>query len=77
MTYRFHEDARDELDSAAAWYEVERIGLAADFVRAVDSAIHRAVADPESWPAIDRRFRRCPVQRFPYDVVFAVDARKL
>ncbi len=72
MSYQFLAEALAEFDNAAAWYERQRPGLGSEFVQAVDSAIGRLVAHPESWPTIDTRFRRCPVAVFPYDVVFGV-----
>jgi len=72
MSYQFLAEALEEFDKAAAWYEQLRPGLGAEFVQAVDSAIGRLIAHPESWPIVDARFRRCPVSVFPYDVVFGV-----
>lgn len=73
MNYRFLDAASAELNSAAVFYEGHESGLGADFVREVDGAIQRLMVDPSSWPFIDSVFRRCRVNRFPYDIVFVVD----
>ncbi len=51
---------------------MQRTGLGAELVQAVDAAIERLVVDPKSWPAIDAKFYRCRVQGFPFDIVFSI-----
>ena len=70
MSFRFLAEALSEFDNAANWYDQQRSGLGAEFVQAVDSAIQRLVVEPETWPMLDDQFRRCPVDNFPYDIVF-------
>jgi toxin ParE2 len=72
MNYRFLAAAFAEVDNAAAWYEAQQSGLGAEFMQAVDAAIGQLLVAPESWPAIDADFRRCRVNRFPFDVVFNI-----
>lgn len=71
MNFKFLAEALSEFDDAAGWYDQQRPGLGAEFVDAVESAIRRLTGKPETWPMIDSQFRRCPVENFPYDVVFA------
>lgn len=72
MNFQFLAEALSEFDNAANWYDQQRLGLGAEFVQAVDSAIQRLILHPETWPTIDDRFRHCPVENFPYDVVFVI-----
>lgn len=72
MNFQFLAEALSEFDNAANWYDQQRPGLGAEFVQAVDSAIQRLIVHPETWSTIDDRFRRCPVENFPYDVVFVI-----
>ncbi len=51
-------------------------GRAAEFDRAVDDAARRIAADPASLPIHSEsdRLRRIPVQNFPYDLLFVIEA---
>ena len=70
MNYRFPTESRDELDAAAEHYDRQRRGLGFEFLQAVESTIQTLLPDPSSWPVVARKFRRCRVWRFPYDVIF-------
>ncbi|MGC1275133.1 MAG: type II toxin-antitoxin system RelE/ParE family toxin [Planctomycetaceae bacterium] len=68
MTVRFHRLAREELRSALDWYD--DANAAARFRRAVETAVDRIEADPESHPVERGRYRWVRVRRFPYRLVF-------
>lgn len=70
--------ARRDFRSSMAWYE-RQAGLGAEFASAVESAFRRIEADPETlpsaenpWPRRGRDVRRCPVDGFPYQVIFEI-----
>src|SRR5262245_51185894 len=72
----FDDEAVEELESAAQWYEARREDLGIDFVRDVREALLRIASRPHTWPAAPNvpehlHVRRFVLRRFPYAVVFA------
>jgi plasmid stabilization system protein ParE len=72
---RFDDEAAEELDMAAAWYEARRRNLGVDFMTAVREALQRIAATPRTWPLVrdvpERlNVRRFLLRRFPYSIVF-------
>lgn len=68
------DEAAEEAAQAAAWYELQRPGLGAEFERAVDAALD--LLEEEIVPltamlgvAGKRGAKRLMLKRFPYDVV--------
>ena len=46
----FDDEAVEELESAAQWYEARRHDLGIDFVRDVREALLRIASRPHTWP---------------------------
>jgi toxin ParE1/3/4 len=72
---RFDDEATEELEMAAAWYEARRRNLGIDFTTAVREALQRIAATPRTWPLVrdvpERlNVRRFLLRRFPYSIVF-------
>ena len=72
---RLDTEASEEIDAAVAWYEAQRRGLGLDLLAALDEARGRLVEYSAACPFVPRvptelGARRCPVQRFPYWLVF-------
>jgi plasmid stabilization system protein ParE len=74
MMIRFLEPAQIELDDAFTWYETEQKGLGRFFVKEVQHALRRISVFPESCQCIVPGLRRCLTRRFPYMVVYGVEA---
>ncbi len=73
----FHEGARSDLRLATQYFDTEaRPSTAVKFVERVKAAIATIEADPTACPLIDRMHRRQRVFKFPYDIVFRVEAAK-
>lgn len=72
----FDDEAREELLAAAVWYDDEREGLGSELLDAVDAALARIAEAPNAFPRdpFDSRARRTLLSRFPYAIVFVVDA---
>jgi len=71
---RIHAAAAEEAAAAAAWYEKERPGLGADFLRAVEAALDLLEAEIVPLVAVPgvagrRGVKRLLLRRFPYAVV--------
>ena len=77
MPVRFLALAERELVDGARWYEEREAGLGDDFLREVSRALDSVAASPdryplEEWNRSQRIVRRCPLDRFPYQLVFEV-----
>jgi plasmid stabilization system protein ParE len=69
----FHPFALDELQAALSWYREKSAKAAVRFLRGVDEAVERVIADPSSYPAIGTRYRYIRIKKFPF--VFAYEIR--
>ena len=59
---------------SAALYAAARLGLGAEFTREVESVIERICDAPERWKLFEQDVRRCLTRRFPFAVLFIVEA---
>lgn len=75
MTIDVLSTAARELAKAVAWYDSQQFGLGRDLINEAQAAVERLRPDPASWPEIVRHFRRVPLQRFPYSIIFRIDER--
>jgi plasmid stabilization system protein ParE len=76
MRYRLiiRPEAEAELAEAFDWYERRVPGLGADLLVAIDTAIDSILSNPLQHPTIHRSVRRALTRRFPYQVLFVVEA---
>jgi len=81
MELPFEEQAQEELEAAAAWYEREREGYGTMFVDEVETKVEQAVRSPGSGPRVSiagldpaHDVRRFPLKRFRYQVITAIVA---
>lgn len=74
---KFTGAARDDFSAAFGWYESEQPGLGEEFRRAVEAALERLCRRPHDAPAIDDRFRRFVLRRFPYLLIFECDDQRI
>jgi plasmid stabilization system protein ParE len=77
MNLRVLPEAAAEMTDAARYYEARRAGLGQEFLDCVQDAIFALIARPLAFPRYEgmplgRYFRRVPVARFPYLVVYEV-----
>jgi plasmid stabilization system protein ParE len=70
----FTRTASAELIDAQDWYENEAPGLGRRFRQAVDAVIERMSASPRQFPVIYRDVRRALLRRFPYALMFVIEA---
>ena len=68
------DDAEDDIAAAFQWYETKRVGLGADFIRALDASLAALLEFPESCPVIYRDTRRCLMGRFPFEILYRLDS---
>jgi toxin ParE1/3/4 len=75
--YSFHPDAVVEFNHSIEYYDncAEALGL--DFATEVHSSIERILAHPLAWTEIDHGIRRCLVSRFPFGVLYSIEADQI
>ena len=71
---RVRPEAELDVFEAALWYEQERDGLGAIFLRALRQVLGRIEASPRQFPLVAKDVRRAILPRFPFGVFFHVDA---
>lgn len=69
----FDASAQLELDEAADFYDLESLGLGAEFVDSVEAALHSLLEFPESCPVLLGETRKLVIERFPYSVMYWID----
>jgi plasmid stabilization system protein ParE len=70
-------EALAEVREACRWYDERVPGLGTEFARAVDAAISAAARNPDGYPVVEGEMRRVLLRRFPYSIVYGIDAPKL
>lgn len=70
MKVAFLPEAQAELDDAFSWYEEQAVGLGYEFLDELDQSLRLIVTFPEFHPQVDKKLRRCLVNRFPYGVYY-------
>jgi plasmid stabilization system protein ParE len=63
-----------DLEEAAEWYEARRVGLGAEFLRAVRALFAGVARDPLQHAVARGEVRRARVRRFPYIAYFVADS---
>lgn len=74
MQVVFSIPAAMELEAATRFYELEHPGLGQRFRREVGAAARRIGRYPLAWSLEGDDVRRCLLQRFPYKLLYAVEA---
>jgi len=69
---RIHPAALAEAVAAAEWYSERNPTVAERFERELLGTLERIIEAPLRWPALDERYRRLRVRRFPYAVIYRV-----
>ncbi len=72
-----HPEADEELEAAVLWYEERQPGLGGDFLEQFELTLRRIVAEPERWRKIRGENRKLNFHRFPYAIVYSVQADAL
>lgn len=67
---KFHEDATAEYLASLIWYAERNNATAIEFQNAVETAVRRIIAAPESFPSFDVGTRFVIVDRFPFSIIY-------
>lgn len=73
MKIRYTDRAKQELDSAFAWYESRRKGLGFEFLESVENSLNRLLMFPELYAVCYANFRRCVIKHFPYVIFYTLE----
>lgn len=74
MKVNFLKSAQFEVDAAVAWYGSQSVGLGTRFLDNLDGAVRRVAAYPFSYMEVGEGLRRCLFSRFPYGIIYGIDA---
>lgn len=73
----FRRIARSEFLEAANWYESRRAGLGGEFLAEIDRCVALLAEHPERLAMVHPGIQRIGAQRFPFNVYFRVEARRI
>ena len=75
MRVIFTRIARQELEDATRYYELEYSGLGIRFKEEVRKAALRIAAHPQAWSRERGDVRKCLLHKFPYKLMYSVEKR--
>ncbi|MEE9355441.1 MAG: type II toxin-antitoxin system RelE/ParE family toxin [Methylococcaceae bacterium] len=64
------QQATQEADEAARWYEDQFPSLGVEFLLELDAALYRVIDNPDIYQPVYENARRVLVRRFPYAAYF-------
>ncbi len=73
MKVIFSKCAKQELDDATRYYEIEYEGLGKRFREEVRKAAKRISEYPEAWSVERGEVRKCILHKFPYKLLYAIE----
>lgn len=73
MKVIFAKIARQELDDASTYYEIEYQGLGQRFRDEVRDAAKRIAEYPEAWSIERGEVRKCLLHKFPYKILYSIE----
>jgi plasmid stabilization system protein ParE len=71
------EEALDEAAAAARWYAERSATAATAFSEEIDAAESAILRLPDAWPRHDHDTRRYLLRRFPFSIVYRVEADRI
>ncbi len=67
------EAAERDLVDAYDYYDAVRDGLGAELAEEFRKGIDRIIQNPNGWQALDNKYRRYRLHRFPYGIVYRIE----
>jgi len=74
MTARILSEAENDLERAFDYYQSQRHGLGVEFLDEFRRSVECILEHPGAWQPLDATYRRYRLHRFPYGIVYRVDA---
>jgi plasmid stabilization system protein ParE len=69
--------AEADIEDAYRWYEDQRTGLGAEFLRAIEAILAVVEREPELYAPIHKNARRVLLRRFPYAVFYVIQPQTI
>ena len=73
----FHEEASAEVNEATTYYEERVPGLGLLFLVALEEAVEKVLANPESFQLVGRETRHKLIRRFPYSLLYIIESDRI
>lgn len=73
----FTPEAETEYYDAIQYYEAKRRGLGFEFMTCFEEVLANLKRHPHLCPVLYGKRRRCPMRRFPYHLIYIVDAQRI
>lgn len=73
----FHPEAQDEYEKALQWYQARSSRASARFEAEMERILKLITLNPESFPAYDDDHRFVVLRRYPYFLVYQVQADRI
>ena len=73
MKLFYTDKAKDDIEIAFSWYEMQRKGLGFEFLDCVESSLNNISTMPEMYQLSHANFRNCIVRRFPFSVFYTIE----
>jgi len=73
MQIIFNELARDELNDAVDFYNLELSGLGNNFKEEIKKSINRILDYPTAWPTVTQYIRKYILHKFPYKILYSLE----
>lgn len=68
------DEAEADLERAFDYYQQRRPGLGVELVEEFRRALDLMIKHPHAWQPLDETYRRCRLHRFPYGIVYRINA---
>ena len=74
MNVRFLTLAQQEIDETVVWFNERQQGKGLEFLAELDLVVRLIMTYPFSSPEIEPEIRRCLFFRFPYSLIYGIEA---
>jgi len=75
MKLTYTDRAKDDIEIAFRWYEMQRHGLGFEFLDCIEASLSSIIRYPEMYENIYSDFRRCVIRRFPFSIFYSVESK--
>lgn len=73
----FKEEAQNDITSGFLWYEDKLEGLGEQFLQELDNTFEHLRKRPKAFQTTHKEFRRVPLKRFPYVIIYTIDDKTI
>jgi len=77
MKIEFLPPAKQELDDAIEYYNLQVKDLGKHFKQEIKSALKRIQNFPYAWSEVESEMRKCVLHKFPYNIYYSIQKNKI